>query len=83
MKGNKDVIPACTVTQPTSVVFQPPFQTIEQAAKTLGVSNYYLRQLKTDKRLPGFEVGNKYYVDVTSLWEQLHALSERGTDTIE
>ena len=53
-----------------------PFQDMKQTAKSLGLSYYYIRQLKRDGKLPGIYNGNIFLVNVPLLLESLNASSE-------
>ena len=50
-----------------------PFQTIEQAARTTGLSKYYLRKGCKDGTVPHVKTGTKYLVNVPKLLRQLDA----------
>lgn len=54
-----------------------PFQSIRQAARTTGISEYQLRQMHRDGMLPGFHSGTKFNVDVPRLLDQLREPRDR------
>ena len=51
--------------------YQQPFQTIEQAAQTTGLSVYFLRQGCRANEIPYVRSGKKYLINVPALLRQL------------
>lgn len=47
-----------------------PFQSIEQACKTTGLSQYYLRKGCKEGTVPHRKSGKKYYIDINALLSQ-------------
>lgn len=47
--------------------YQQPFQTIEQAAQTTGLSTFYLRQRCRANEIPFVRSGKKYLINVPAL----------------
>lgn len=56
----------------------PPFQRIDDAVKTTGLSGYFLRKGCRDGSIPCIRSGRTIYVNVSRLLEQLGA--ERNAD---
>ena len=56
------------------------FLTIREAAKAVGLPHTCLRTMLANKSLPGFQSGNRYYVNVDLLIAKLDAAS-RANDT--
>lgn len=56
----------------------PPFQRIDDAVKTTGLSGYFLRKGCRDGSIPCIRSGRTIYVNVPRLLEQLGA--ERSAD---
>lgn len=50
-----------------------PFQKIQEACKTTGLSQYYLRKGCKDGSIPHVRSGQTYYVNVPELLEKLKA----------
>ena len=48
-----------------------PFQKITEACKTMGLSQYFLRQGCKDGTIPHIKSGSVYYINVQALVEQL------------
>lgn len=48
-----------------------PFQSIREAARTTGISEYQIRRMLRENALPGFYSGVKFNVDVEMLLRQL------------
>ena len=48
-----------------------PFQKITEACKTMGLSQYFLRQGCKDGTIPHIKSGGVYYINVQALVEQL------------
>lgn len=55
---------------------QTPFQTIEQACKTTGLSMYYLRRGCWAGTVPHVKSGRVYYINVPALLRSLGATTE-------
>lgn len=55
---------------------QTPFQTIEQACETTGLSKYYLRRGCWAGTVPHVKSGRVYYINVPALLCSLGALPE-------
>lgn len=53
-----------------------PFQTIEQACKTTGLSMYYLRRGCWAGTVPHIKSGRVYYINVPALLRSLGAVLE-------
>lgn len=51
-----------------------PNQTIRTYSKNSGLSEYFLRESLKNGVLPGFYVGNRFYVDVLRFEEYLETL---------
>lgn len=49
------------------------FQTIRQVAKLNIINEYALRRLVKTNRIPGFFAGNRFYVNVPELENQLNS----------
>lgn len=49
----------------------PPFQKIKQASKTIGTSQYWLRNGCKDGSIPCIKSGGVYYINVPALLRQL------------
>ena len=47
------------------------FQTIRETVKSEGIPETALRRLVRDGRVPGFYAGNRFYINVSALREQL------------
>lgn len=56
----------------------PPFQKIDDAVRTTGLSAYYLRRGCRDGSVPCVRSGRTYFINVPGLLEQLGA--ERNAD---
>jgi len=54
------------------------FQTIRKTAASGILSEYRLRQMLKEGKLPGFFVGNRFLVDQSELVEMLHVESVRN-----
>lgn len=54
------------------------FQTINQAAKTIGLPHTCLRSMQAAGKLPGFFAGSRYYVNVDLLREKLETESRNN-----
>lgn len=63
-------------------VIQPVFQPINAAAKTSGLSPWYLRQLLKNGTLPHIRTGNKVLVNVPRLLADLDEQSSRNLVTL-
>lgn len=50
-----------------------PFQKIQEACKTTGLSQYYLRKGCKDGSIPHIKSGPVYYIDVPALMRKLGA----------
>lgn len=50
-----------------------PFQTIPQASKTTGLSQFYFRKGCKEGTVPHVLSGTTYYIDVPTLLERLRA----------
>ncbi|MBS6217156.1 MAG: hypothetical protein KH704_09560 [Clostridiales bacterium] len=57
---------------------QTPFQTIEQACKTTGLSMYYLRRGCWDGTVPHVKSGRVYYINIPALLRSLGATTEES-----
>jgi len=55
-----------------------PHQTIRPLSKNSGMSECFLRSLLKQGLLPGFYVGNRFYVDVPRFEAYLDALANGG-----
>ena len=55
-----------------------PFQSIQDAVKTTGLSSYYLRNGCRDGTVPHVKSGSKYLVNVPLLLRQLGVPEEAG-----
>ena len=55
---------------------QTPFQTIEQACKTTGLSMYYLRRGCWAGTVPHVKSGRVYYINVPALLRSLGVTTE-------
>lgn len=55
---------------------QVPFQKIQQACKTTGLSMYYLRNGCKDGTIPHVKSGGTYYINVPALLRVLGAMPE-------
>lgn len=53
------------------VNINPPFQKIQQAVKTTGLSSFYLRNGCRDGTVPHVLSGNAYYINVPALLKRL------------
>ena len=51
--------------------YSQPFQSIEQAAETTGLSVYFLRQGCKANEIPFIKSGKKYLINVPALLRQL------------
>lgn len=47
------------------------FQTIRETVKSEGIPETALRRLVHDGQVPGFYAGNRFYINVSALREQL------------
>ena len=56
--------------------YQVPFQKIQQACKTTGLSMYYLRNGCKDGTIPHVKSGGTYYINVPALLRSLGAIQE-------
>lgn len=54
----------------------PPFSKIKDAAASLGISQYYLRQLVRENMVPSVRSGQTYYIDMEATREVLHNMAE-------
>ena len=57
-----------------------PNQTIRELKRNSGLSESFLRGLKKEGLLPGFQVGTWFYVDVPRFEEYLNSLDSGGND---
>lgn len=60
-----------------------PFQTIEQACKTTGLSMYYLRRGCWAGTVPHIKSGRVYYINVPALLRSLGAVLEEPEEEAE
>ena len=51
------------------------YPTIKQAAQELEISEWTLRQMVKEKKVPGFYRGNRFYVNLEMLKEQFNRMS--------
>lgn len=51
------------------------YPTIKRAAKELEISEWTLRQMVKEKKVPGFYRGNRFYVNLEMLKEQFNKMS--------
>ena len=56
------------------------YQSVRNTARITGMSEYYLRTLKKDSKLPGIMVGRKFMVNVPSLLKQFAAEEEEHSN---
>ena len=56
--------------------YQVPFQKIQQASKTTGLSMYYLRNGCKDGTIPHVKSGGTYYINIPGLLRNLEAMPE-------
>lgn len=57
-----------------------PYQTIDDAARTTGLSRFFLRNGCKDHSLPCLQSGRTYYVNVPALLEQMDELSKKNME---
>lgn len=57
------------------------YQTIRQAARATGIPEFLMRTRLKQKKLPGFYVGSRYYINVPLLMEMLDAESRASVAT--
>lgn len=50
---------------------KPHFATIKDAAQLIGLSEWTIRRLVKEARIPGFYVGRKYYVNMDKCLSEL------------
>lgn len=62
----------------SAVAANPPFQKIEDAVKSTGLSAYFLRRGCRDGSVPCVRSGRTYFINVPGLLEQFGA--ERNAD---
>lgn len=55
-----------------------PFQTIGDAVRSTGLSNYHLRAGCKAGTIPHIRSGNTYLIDVAALLQRLHAEAEQA-----
>lgn len=55
------------------------FQTISEAARTTGLSQYYIRRGCRDGSIPNIRAGSKFMVNVPLLLERMDQLSKAVT----
>lgn len=59
----------------------PPFQKIEDAVKTTGLSAFFLRRGCRDGSVPHIKSGTVYLIDMEALLTKLHDVAESNTQT--
>lgn len=59
----------------------PPFQKIEDAVRTTGLSAYFLRRGCRDGFIPHIKSGTVYLIDMEALLTKLHDAAESNTQT--
>lgn len=59
------------------------FVTIRQAAKVVGLPHTCLRRMQIDNALPGFQSGNRYYVNLDLLVAKLDTESRTNSEGVE
>lgn len=65
---------------PSKSNFNPaaPFQTIPNASRITGLSQFYLRQGCKSGSVPHLKIGNSYQINIPLLLQKLNAESERS-----
>lgn len=59
------------------------FLTVPKAAKELGISEYALRQMLRDNKLPVYRFGNRYYVNIPSVKKLFEIPDDEGAQNDE
>lgn len=59
-----------------------PFQTIQNAARTTGLSQYYLRNGCRDGSIPHIMSGSTYMINMSLLLEDLNEQSKRARTSV-
>ncbi len=63
---------------------EQPYQKIQDACRTTGLSQFFLRKGCRDGTIPCIRSGRTYYIDIPALLEKLGAKNQRkeGKETI-
>jgi len=59
------------------ICHEPPYQKIQDACRTTGLSQFFLRKGCRDGTIPCIRSGRTYYIDIPALLEKLGAENQQ------